>query len=145
MQHNLDNEIYHNKPTAALILENGKIFWGIGMGAITANIGELCFNTSQTGYQEILTDPSYSKQIITFTFPHIGIVGANNLDIESDKVYASGCVLNQQIKHKSNWRSAFELDFFFKQRSKDFKKFSRFTKKNSFIRNFIKRHGISFF
>ena len=77
-----------NPPSAALILENGKIFWGQGIGAKTANIGELCFNTSQTGYQEILTDPSYAKQIITFTFPHIGIVGTNNLDVESNKIYA---------------------------------------------------------
>ena len=80
-----ENESYPHlrPPSAALILENGEIFWGYGLGAITANIGELCFNTSQTGYQEALTDPSYSKQIITFTFPHIGIVGTNKIDHES--------------------------------------------------------------
>ena len=85
MQQDKDNLNFTNKPNAALILENKKVFWGKGLGARTAKIGELCFNTSQTGYQEILTDPSYAKQIITFTFPHIGIVGINDLDIESNK------------------------------------------------------------
>ena len=99
-------------PSAALILENGKVFWGHGMGAKTANIGELCFNTSQTGYQEILTDPSYAKQIITFTFPHIGIVGTNNLDVESNKIHASGCIINQTVHHESSWRCNSNLDFF---------------------------------
>ena len=99
-------------PSAALILENGKVYWGQGMGAKTSNIGELCFNTSQTGYQEILTDPSYAKQIITFTFPHIGIVGTNNLDVESNKIHASGCILNQTVHHESSWRSDSDLDFF---------------------------------
>jgi len=103
------------KPSAALILENGKIYWGQGMGAKIANIGELCFNTSQTGYQEILTDPSYAKQIITFTFPHIGIVGTNNIDVESNKIHASGCILNQPIHHESSWRCQSSLDFFFAQ------------------------------
>ena len=70
-------------PSAVLILENGLIFWGFGIGSKNYAVGELCFNTSQTGYQEILTDPSYAKQIITFTFPHIGIVGTNSLDVES--------------------------------------------------------------
>jgi len=102
-------------PSAALILENGKVYWGQGMGAKTSNIGELCFNTSQTGYQEILTDPSYAKQIITFTFPHIGIVGTNNLDVESNKIHASGCILNQTVHHESSWRSDSNLDFFFVQ------------------------------
>jgi len=103
------------KPSAALILENGKVFWGYGLGAKTAKIGELCFNTSQTGYQEILTDPSYSKQIITFTFPHIGIVGVNNLDMESNKIHASGCILNQSVHHQSSWRSDSDLNFFLLQ------------------------------
>ena len=71
--------------SALLILENGQIFWGKGIGSQSESIGELCFNTSQTGYQEILTDPSYAKQIITFTFPHIGIVGTNEIDNESEK------------------------------------------------------------
>tara|TARA_Y100000590_G_C15735309_1_gene1018317 strand:- start:101 stop:1282 length:1182 start_codon:yes stop_codon:yes gene_type:complete len=102
-------------PSAAIILENGEIFWGYGLGKITAHIGELCFNTSQTGYQEALTDPSYSKQIITFTFPHIGIVGTNKIDNESNKIYASGCVINQPLTSFSNWRAENDLDFFFKK------------------------------
>ena len=88
MEEDLNSQFIVKKPTAALILENGEVFWGRGFGAETYNIGELCFNTSQTGYQETLTDPSYSKQIITFTFPHIGIVGTNNLDLESSKIHA---------------------------------------------------------
>ncbi len=112
MKQELDNFFPFQEPTAALILENGKFFWGKGIGSKTANIGELCFNTSQTGYQEILTDPSYAKQIITFTFPHIGIVGVNDLDIESNKIHASGCILNQDFNHQSNWRSNNKLDFF---------------------------------
>ncbi len=115
MKQELDNFFPLQEPSAALILENGKVFWGRGIGAKTANIGELCFNTSQTGYQEILTDPSYAKQIITFTFPHIGIVGVNDVDIESDKVHASGCILNQNFNHQSNWRSTNKLDFFLKK------------------------------
>ena len=69
--------------TAALILENGEVLWGYGLGVKKSVVGELCFNTSQTGYQEALTDPSYTKQIINFTFPHIGIVGINSSDQES--------------------------------------------------------------
>ena len=115
MQQYQDSSLISNQPTAALILDNGKIFWGQGLGAKTSKIGELCFNTSQTGYQEILTDPSYSEQIITFTFPHIGIVGVNDLDIESKKIYASGCILNQPDQHQSSWRSNNKLDFFLAQ------------------------------
>ena len=115
MKQNKDILSYTNKPNAALILENKKIFWGKGLGAKTAKIGELCFNTSQTGYQEILTDPSYAKQIITFTFPHIGIVGINDLDLESKKIYASGCILNQESNHYSSWRSNSDIDSFFSQ------------------------------
>jgi carbamoyl-phosphate synthase small subunit len=113
MLENQENTNTYKKPTAAIILENGKVFWGQGMGSETYNIGELCFNTSQTGYQEILTDPSYSDQIITFTFPHIGIVGINDLDIESNKIYAKGCILNQPDLHQSSWRSKIDLNFFF--------------------------------
>ncbi|MDC0226794.1 glutamine-hydrolyzing carbamoyl-phosphate synthase small subunit [Alphaproteobacteria bacterium] len=115
MQQNNDTTPFTNIPNAALILENKKVFWGKGIGAKTAKIGELCFNTSQTGYQEILTDPSYAKQIITFTFPHIGIVGVNKLDIESKKIYASGCILNQTSNHYSSWRSNSDIELFFKQ------------------------------
>ena len=110
-----DSYTYLRTPSAALILENGDTFWGNGLGALKADIGELCFNTSQTGYQETLTDPSYAKQIITFTFPHIGIVGTNKIDHESRKIYASGCVINQPVSSYSNWRAENDLDFFFKQ------------------------------
>jgi len=112
----LKDKIIHSlykSPSALLILENGDIFTGLGIGSKNYAIGELCFNTSQTGYQEILTDPSYAKQIITFTFPHIGIVGTNSLDIESSKIHACGCVINQTINTRSNWRSDEDLNFFF--------------------------------
>ena len=115
MLQNKDTIPFTNTPNAALILENKKVFWGKGLGAKTAKIGELCFNTSQTGYQEILTDPSYAKQIINFTFPHIGIVGINDLDVESSKIYASGCILNQPSNHYSSWRSTSDINFFFTQ------------------------------
>ena len=102
-------------PSAALIFDDGEILWGDGLGAIKSVVAELCFNTSQSGYQETLTDPSYSKQIITFTFPHIGIVGTNDEDLESNKIYAEGCVINQTLEHYSNWRAQDSLDSFLKK------------------------------
>jgi len=102
----------HNK-TAALVLENGEILWGYGLGEKKAAVGELCFNTSQTGYQEALSDPSYTKQIITFTFPHVGIVGTNQEDQESKKIYADGCVINQPLSEYSNWRAENDLNSYF--------------------------------
>ena len=110
-----NNHHTYTPASAVLILENGWIFWGYGIGKKKYAIGELCFNTSQTGYQEILTDPSYAKQIITFTFPHIGIVGTNSLDVESSKIHACGCVINQPINSQSSWRCEGNLDFFFTQ------------------------------
>ncbi len=101
-------------PSAALIFDDGEILWGNGLGAIKSVVAELCFNTSQSGYQETLTDPSYAKQIITFTFPHIGIVGTNNEDLESSKIYAEGCVINQALEHYSNWRAQDSLNSFLK-------------------------------
>jgi len=98
------------KFSAALILENGDIYWGFGLGPEKTVIAELCFNTSITGYQEILTDPSYAKQIITFTFPHIGIVGTNKDDNESSRPFTSGCVFSEKIGNPSNWRSKKSLD-----------------------------------
>ncbi len=99
--------------TAALVLENGEVLWGYGLGIQKSVVGELCFNTAQTGYQEALTDPSYTKQIITFTFPHIGIVGTNSEDHESKKIYADGCIINQPINSYSNWRAETDLGSFF--------------------------------
>src|SRR5215470_12444051 len=82
---------------AALVLADGTVFWGRGLGATGTAVGEVCFNTSVTGYQEILTDPSYAGQIITFTFPHIGNVGANREDIEATAIVARGLVLRAPI------------------------------------------------
>lgn len=98
-----------NNTTALLILEDGTIFEGFGFGAQTANIGEVCFNTSMTGYQEIITDPSYAGQIITFTFPHIGNTGVNEEDIETNKIASRGMVLREPITNPSNWRSTAHL------------------------------------
>ena len=84
-------------------------FWGKGLGAKTKKVGELCFNTSLTGYQEILTDPSYAQQLITFTFPHVGNVGTNEEDNEIGSPFALGAVLRADITNPSNWRSAQEL------------------------------------
>ena len=105
----------NNNKSAAIILENGEVLWGYGLGTKKSVIGELCFNTSQTGYQETLTDPSYTKQIITFTFPHIGIVGINSEDQESNKIYADGCIINQPNNFYSNWRAEDDLNSYFKK------------------------------
>lgn len=100
--------------TAALVLGDGQIFWGYGIGAIGQAVGEVCFNTAMTGYQEILTDPSYAGQIITFTFPHIGNVGSNPEDIEQQTVAARGLVLREAITNPSNHRSTQHLDTWLK-------------------------------
>lgn len=99
--------------TAALILADGTLFWGRGFGAHTGSeppVGEVCFNTGLTGYQETLTDPSYAGQIITFTFPHIGNVGANPQDIEATTIAARGLVVKQDVTEPSNWRAQQRLD-----------------------------------
>ncbi len=95
----------HAPLNAALILADGTIFWGTGIGAKGTTSGEICFNTGMTGYQEVLTDLSYAGQIITFTFPHIGIVGANSEDIESKKPAARGLVVREPLTDESNWRA----------------------------------------
>jgi carbamoyl-phosphate synthase small subunit len=96
--------------TAVLLLADGTAFWGIGVGATGHSIGEVCFNTSITGYQEILTDPSYAGQIISFTFPHIGNVGANDEDIETTTPAARGLVLRADITEMSNFRATQHLN-----------------------------------
>ena len=96
--------------TAALVLADGAVFWGKGVGAARQAVGEVCFNTSMTGYQEIITDPSYAGQIITFTFPHVGNVGTNAEDIESINPAARGVVLRGDITEPANWRAAKPLD-----------------------------------
>ena len=99
-----------NGMTAVLALADGTLFWGRGVGATGQAIGEVCFNTSQTGYQEIMTDPSYAGQIIAFTFPHIGNVGGNPEDVETATPAARGCVISAEITEPSNWRAAQHLD-----------------------------------
>ncbi|HIJ38965.1 MAG TPA: glutamine-hydrolyzing carbamoyl-phosphate synthase small subunit [Rhodospirillaceae bacterium] len=96
--------------TAALVLADGSIFWGKGTGATAQTVGEVVFNTAMTGYQEVLTDPSYAGQIITFTFPHIGNVGTNDEDLESLIPAAQGVILRAEITQPANWRSSRPLD-----------------------------------
>ena len=96
--------------TALLVLADGTVFRGRGIGATGSCVGEVCFNTSITGYQEILTDPSYASQIITFTFPHIGNVGANPEDMEAAQPAARGLVLRADITEPANFRSSRHLD-----------------------------------
>jgi len=95
---------------AALVLSDGSVFWGHGIGAAGQAVGEVCFNTAMTGYQEILTDPSFAGQIITFTFPHIGNVGTNLEDIETGTPAARGCVVRMDITDPSNFRAADHLN-----------------------------------
>ena len=96
-------------PTALLMLENGSLHYGQGFGAETTGVGEVCFNTSMTGYQEIMTDPSYAGQLITFTFPHIGNTGANEDDIETGQPSALGMIVRNNITSPSSWRSTSDL------------------------------------
>jgi carbamoyl-phosphate synthase small subunit len=95
--------------TAVLVLADGTLFWGRGFGAHTDGAGgrpgEVCFNTGMTGHQETMTDPSYAAQIIVFTFPHVGNVGANNQDLEAGGIAALGLVTQQDITQPSNWRA----------------------------------------
>ena len=101
--------------TGVLVLENKTIFKGIGIGYQGTATGEVCFNTSFTGYQEIISDPSYAEQIINFTFPHIGNVGTNNEDLESDKIWTKGVIFNSEITSPSNYRSLKDLDSWLKK------------------------------
>ncbi|MGB3810586.1 MAG: glutamine-hydrolyzing carbamoyl-phosphate synthase small subunit [Parvibaculum sp.] len=104
----------YKKATAVLVLKDGTVIEGFGLGATGEAVGEVCFNTAMTGYQEILTDPSYAGQIVTFTFPHIGNVGANDEDIESSNLAAAsgirGCVLRADVTNPSNYRAAKHFD-----------------------------------
>ena len=108
------------QPTALLVLKDGTILEGIGLGAVGEAVGEVCFNTAITGYQEILTDPSYAGQIITFTFPHIGNVGANSEDQETSNLAATsgvrGAILRANITNPSNYRAAQHFDAWLKAR-----------------------------
>ena len=102
---------------AVLVLEDGTVFRGKGLGAFGQALGEVCFNTSMTGYQEILTDPSYAGQIITFTFPNIGNVGTNDEDVESRPPTCRGVVLREEITPPANWRARGPLDQWLKDRN----------------------------
>ncbi len=107
--------IKHQFPTGILVLDNKIIFKGIGLGYQGTATGEVCFNTSLTGYQEIISDPSYAGQIINFTFPHIGNVGTNNEDLESDKIWTRGAIFNSEITSPSNYRALKTLDEWLKK------------------------------
>ena len=101
--------------TGILVLEDKTVFKGFGIGYQGTATGEVCFNTSLTGYQEIISDPSYAGQIINFTFPHIGNVGTNKEDLESDKVWTKGVIFNSEITSPSNYRSLVNLDLWLKK------------------------------
>lgn len=100
--------------TGVIVLADGNVLWGKGFGASAQAVGEICFNTSITGYQEILTDPSYAGQIITFTFPHIGNVGTNDEDIETINPACRGLIVREDITSPSNWRSQKHFDAWLK-------------------------------
>ncbi|HEY3555614.1 MAG TPA: carbamoyl-phosphate synthase domain-containing protein, partial [Casimicrobiaceae bacterium] len=113
------NEVAHPAPTtpslfaartpALLALADGTVLHGRGVGALGSTAGEVVFNTAMTGYQEILTDPSYAGQIVTLTYPHIGNVGVNPEDMESSRVFAAGLVIRDLPRVASNWRSTQDL------------------------------------
>ena len=110
-------EAFSAAADAALVLASGEVFWGRGAGAMGRAVGEICFNTSITGYQEILTDPSYAGQVIIFTFPHVGNVGANPEDLETTTLAARGCVFRADITDPASWRSAGHLDAWLKSQN----------------------------
>ncbi len=104
--------------TGVLVLADGQVAWGRGFGAVGSAVGEVCFNTAMTGYQEIMTDPSYAAQIVTFTFPHIGNVGVNDEDLESHVDGAIGCVVREDVTAPSNFRSRGEFGDWLKAKGK---------------------------
>jgi len=115
-----ENQVINELITGILVLENGQVFYGKGYGAVGSVVGEVCFNTAITGYQEILTDPSYTDQIVCFTFPHIGNTGTNDEDEEASstagKSAARGAIFKASITKASNWRSKNDLDIWLKNR-----------------------------
>ena len=115
LNHTSQDNLKEINPTGVLVLEDGSFFHGYGFGYKGIATGEVCFNTSITGYQEIITDPSYAGQIINFTFPHIGNVGTNNEDNESDKIWTKGVIFNTDITSPSNYRSIKNLDLWLKK------------------------------
>ena len=114
-KHKVNSKKFSHLSSGVLVLENKTIFKGIGIGYKGTATGEVCFNTSLTGYQEIISDPSYAGQIINFTFPHIGNVGTNQEDHESDKIWTKGVIFNTEITNPSNYRSLKKLDTWLKK------------------------------
>ena len=108
---------FNQDSNALLALADGSLFWGRSFGCIGEAVGEVIFNTSITGYQEIITDPSYTKQIVTLTHPHIGNVGVNPTDIESSRIFASGLVVRSLPNQISNWRASSSLSNFLQERN----------------------------
>jgi len=115
-----ENQAFNKLPTGVLVLANGEAFYGQGCGASEVAVGEVCFNTAMTGYQEILTDPSYTDQIICFTFPHVGNTGTNSEDEEASTARAQdaarGAIFKAPITPSSSWRSESELGDWLEQR-----------------------------
>ncbi|MBA3578291.1 MAG: carbamoyl phosphate synthase small subunit, partial [Sphingomonas sp.] len=92
--------------TGVVVFDDGRTIWGQGFGAEGEAVGELCFNTAMTGYQEVMTDPSYAKQVVAFTFPHIGNAGANDEDVEAVEAHALGCLVREAVTGPSNYRAS---------------------------------------
>ena len=115
LTHQIKDNLKKINPTGILVLEDGSFFKGLGFGFESTTTGEVCFNTSITGYQEIISEPSYAGQIINFTFPHIGNVGTNNEDHDSDNIWTKGVILNSEISNPSNYRALKHLDNWLKK------------------------------
>ncbi|MEO5773260.1 MAG: glutamine-hydrolyzing carbamoyl-phosphate synthase small subunit [Sphingomicrobium sp.] len=104
--------------TGVIVFADGRVIWGEGFGAEGEAVGELCFHTAMTGYQEIMTDPSFAKQVIAFTFPHIGNVGANDEDVEAEEAHALGCVVREVVTEPSNYRASEGFDAWMARRGR---------------------------
>jgi carbamoyl-phosphate synthase small subunit len=111
-------QAHGGRPTGCIALADGSLFYGHGFGATGTAVGELCFNTAMTGYQEIMTDPSYAGQMITFTFPHVGNVGTNPEDDETADPVALGMVVKWDVTEPSNWRAAEHLSAWLARRGR---------------------------
>src|SRR5688500_11829698 len=104
--------------TGVVVFADGRVAWGQGFGAEGEAVGELCFNTAMTGYQEVMTDPSYASQVIAFTFPHIGNVGANDEDVEAIEAHALGCLVREPVTAPSNYRSTEDFSAWMRKRGR---------------------------
>ncbi|HEU4809916.1 MAG TPA: glutamine-hydrolyzing carbamoyl-phosphate synthase small subunit, partial [Sphingomicrobium sp.] len=104
--------------TGVVVFADGRTIWGQGFGAGGEAVGELCFNTAMTGYQEVMTDPSYARQVIAFTFPHIGNVGANDEDVEAIEAHALGCLVRELVTPPSNYRAGEDFASWMRKRGR---------------------------